>query len=109
MNSGRNQNKPTSPRRERAIAVQYHDLNELPAVTATGVGEIAKKIIALAKEHNIPIEQNDSLAEMLSAVQVGDSITPQSFKLVAEIIAFLYHLDKEWRETHSFLDAVTES
>lgn len=91
-------------KRERAVALQYKALDELPVVSASGVGEIARRIIELAKSHDIPIEQNQELAGMLTKLEVGDSITPETYKLVAEVVAFLYFIDKKWREKHPFLD-----
>ncbi|NLF25198.1 MAG: hypothetical protein GX589_06005 [Deltaproteobacteria bacterium] len=92
--------------REKAVALQYRDLESLPSICAAGTGEWARKIMALAKEHDIRIEQNPELTEMLAGLRVGDSVNPQSFSLVAELICFLYHVDQEWRAQHSFLDKV---
>ena len=93
-------------RRERAIALQYSSTKELPRILASGSGEIAKKIVALAEKHNIPITEDDSLAEMLSKLDIGSDVSSESFRLVAEVLAFLYHTDKEWREEHPHLAEV---
>jgi len=101
--------RPTTKRvREKAVALQYSDLKELPKITATGVGEIAKRIVALAKEHNVPVQEDNTLAEMLSALDAGDYISPESYRLVAEVISFLYHADREWRDEHSFVAPVMD-
>ncbi len=91
---------------KKAVALQYGDLDRLPAVVAGGCGEMAKRIIALAQEHGIPVTSNAPLAAMLSALKCGDEIPAESFALVAEVISFLYHVDKEWREEHGFLSEV---
>jgi len=96
------------PEREKAIALQYADLDQLPTISASGIGEIAKKILSLASKHDIPIESNKELADMLSKLRIGDSISSESYKLVAEVIAFLYHIDRKWREEHRFLDVVAD-
>ena len=93
-------------RREKAVALQYDDLSDLPHVTAAGCGQIAKRIIALAEEHGVPIQRNDTLAELLRRANLGDAISPESYTLVAEVISFLYHADEEWRRQHSFLAPV---
>lgn len=90
--------------REKAVALQYDDPNDLPRVTASGCGEIAKRIIAIAEEHGVPIQRSDALAELLSTVRHGDEIPPESYALAAEVISFLYHVDKAWRESHQFLE-----
>lgn len=96
------------PKRQRAIALQYHDPKELPRILATGAGEIAKKIVELAESNGVPIQADDSLTDVLSKLEVGSAISPQSYKLVAEVLAFLYHTDKEWREKHAHLKDVME-
>lgn len=95
-----------NPSSDRAIALHYKDAGELPKVTATGFGEIAKKIVELANQHNIPVQENAALANMLSKARPGQGISTASFSLVAQVISFLYHTDKEWSDTHEFLDPI---
>lgn len=92
--------------KDRAAALQYADPRELPRVLAGGSGEIARQIVALAEQHGIPVQQNSELAEMLSRVGEGQQISPESYRLVAEVISFLYHTDKEWQQSHSQLEPV---
>ena len=59
---------------------------------ASGAGEIANKIISLAKEHDIPIKEDPDLIEILSKVEVDQEIPPNLYKAVAEIFSFLYKI-----------------
>ena len=61
---------------------------------------MARKILELAKEHDIPVHEDSVLSDMLSAVQAGEQISPDTFRLVAEVLCFLYAADKQWREEH---------
>lgn len=74
-----------------AVALQY-DGTGAPKVTATGKGVIADKIIALAKEHDIPLYEEPELVKLLSAVELGSEIPENLYIAVAEIIAFAYQL-----------------
>lgn len=94
--------------REKAIALQYQDIDELPKVIASGVGEVARQIMQMAEEFGVPIQQDDVLAEMLSKLNVGCAISPESYRLVAEVICFLYQTDKEWQKEHPELSQVLE-
>ncbi|MCO6431849.1 MAG: EscU/YscU/HrcU family type III secretion system export apparatus switch protein [Deltaproteobacteria bacterium] len=94
---------------KRAIALHYKDATELPKVLASGVDEIALRIIQLAEEHDVPVHQDKMLSELLAKVNQGAPISPESYRLVAEVISFLYHMNKEWREKHPNLSAVLES
>ena len=78
-----------------AIALGY-DIEEdmVPKILASGGAEIAKKIIAIAKEHNIPIHHDAQLTEILSALNVGDTIPIEAYMVISEILSYIYKLKK---------------
>lgn len=84
-------------KRQHAVAIQYQDGDRTPHVVATGAGFIAQRIIELAKENNVPVHEDDSLVEILSRLDVGYDIPPETYRVVAEILAFLYRTDEAWR------------
>lgn len=92
----------------KAVALQYDDPSELPRILASGVNELADSIIALAKKNKIPIHQDVTLANLLAQTSPGDTITKKSFRLVAEVITFLYHSDQEWKQAHTKLKPLLE-
>jgi flagellar biosynthesis protein len=61
-------------------------------VTAKGRGEVAERILTLAREHGIPIREDPNLAVLLSTVELGDEVPPALYRAVAEVIAFAYRL-----------------
>ncbi len=71
-----------------AIALEY-DAGGTPRVSAKGEGEMAEKILAIARENNIPIEDNPLLAEALSQIELDEEIPPELYVAVAEIISFI--------------------
>ena len=77
-----------------AVALKY-DGTSAPRVTAHGEGAIAKQIIAKAKEHGIPLEQNEELTALLSKVRINEEIPKELYSAVAQIIAFLYYVDEK--------------
>lgn len=93
-------------RKERAVALQYQGLDQVPTVLAAGRGAAARAITALARQHGIPVQQNETLAELLGNLPSGEPISPESFRLVAELLCFLYSTDERWRSQHDFLDPV---
>jgi flagellar biosynthesis protein len=74
-----------------AVALQY-DGKQAPRVTASGQDDIAEQIIRLAKEHGIPMQENEPLATLLSRVEPGEQIPEALYLAVAQVIAFAYHL-----------------
>lgn len=77
-----------------AVALRY-DGTSVPRVTAQGEGVIAKQIIATAKEHGIPLEQNEELTTLLSGVRINEEIPKSLYVAVAQILAFLYYVDEK--------------
>jgi len=65
-------------------------------VTAKGKGFIAEKIIALAKENNIPIKEDPDLVHLLSQVDLNREIPASLYKVVAELLSFVYKLNDEY-------------
>lgn len=86
-----------------AAAVQYQDKEQLPRVLAGGAGSLAHEIVSVAQSHGIPVQKDETLALVLSQLKPGELIPPETYRLVAELVTFLYESDKEWREKHQFL------
>ena len=82
-------NKNSDQQQELAIAL-YYDEKNAPRVTAKGEGEIARQILAIAEEHNIPLEDDPELAALLAQIPLGDEIPDALYHAVAEVIAFAY-------------------
>ena len=77
--------------KKKAVALRYNQKKEsAPKLIAKGEANTAKKIIELAKEHDIPIQEDEDLVELLSAVELDAEIPPQMYKAVAEVFRFIY-------------------
>ena len=79
-----------------AVALKY-DVAEMdaPIVVAKGARLLADKIKKLAQEAGIPIVENKPLARALyRAVEVGDPISEDLFRAVAEVLSFVYSIDR---------------
>ena len=74
-----------------AVALQY-DGKRAPRVTAKGRDQLAEQIIQLARQHGVPLQENEPLASMLSKVELGEEIPETLYLAVAQVIAFAYHL-----------------
>ncbi len=74
-----------------AVALQY-DGERAPRVTAKGRDTVAGQIIELARQHGVPMQENEPLAAVLSRVELGDEIPEALYLAVAQVIAFAYHL-----------------
>ena len=79
---------------KQAIALAYNPDEDAPKVIATGKGELAERIIEKAKEATVPVHRDDSLADTLSRLEIGDMIPPELYEVVAEILVFVDAMDK---------------
>lgn len=79
-----------------AIAVKYdQNTMDAPKVVAKGQRLIAEKIRSLAKEHNVPIVEDKILAQSLfKTVDVDEEIPFSLYKAVAEILAYVYQINR---------------
>lgn len=76
---------------QKAVALSY-DGEGAPKVSAKGFGNLAEDIIALAQEHDIPINENSELVNVLAQLQVGEEVPHELYVAIAEVIAFAYFL-----------------
>ncbi len=81
-------------KRRKAAALKYEQTYDAPIITAAGVGFVADKIIESAKENDVPIVENEELADLLNNVDVNSAIPVELYEAVAEVIAFVIDLDK---------------
>ena len=89
----------SAPAADQAVAIQwYPKRDDLPKLTAKGEGELADEILRLAREHNIPIREDRDLVQVLSLLDVGQSIPAEVHTAVAEILAFIYWTNQQYCE-----------
>ena len=75
----------------QAIALTY-DGQQAPTLSAKGDDALAEAILALAREHEVPIYENAELVKLLARMELGDSIPQELYLTIAEIIAFAWNL-----------------
>lgn len=81
--------------RKIAVALKYDKNYNAPTVVAKGMGFIAEKILEKGKEKNVNIHKDEKLARQLIDVNIGQEIPEKFYTAVAEILAFVFELDKE--------------
>ncbi|HCR16315.1 MAG TPA: hypothetical protein DIU35_02435 [Candidatus Latescibacteria bacterium] len=90
-----------SPRRT-ATALGYDpEEDSAPKLLAKGRGELADRIIALAKKHNIPIREDRDLVALLSQLNLNQEIPPELYFTVAEILTFIYKANDQWKNSRN--------
>ena len=89
------------PANERQAVALAYDGKSAPTVTAEGSGELAEQIIAIAREHGIPLFENPQLLTLLQQVGLGEEIPETLYLCIAQVIAFAYRIQgkfpADWR------------
>ncbi len=84
---------------ERAIALKYEkEKARAPKIVAKGKGDIARKIKKIANENNVPLYQDKDLSQLLEALDIDREIPENLYKAVAEVLAFVYKLNKNFNK-----------
>lgn len=80
-----------------AVALKYEEEGPAtPIVIAAGRGEIAEKIVQIARREKVPLHQDESLVQVLAELEIGTQIPPELYQAVAQIIAFVWRIDKKY-------------
>ncbi|MBO8158638.1 EscU/YscU/HrcU family type III secretion system export apparatus switch protein [Thermosyntropha sp.] len=84
-------------KRKKAVALRYDEEKDAaPRVVAKGRGIIADKIKAVAEEYGVAVHRDEGLADYLMALDLYEEIPPELYPVIAEILAFIYRMDKKY-------------
>jgi flagellar biosynthesis protein len=77
---------------KKAAAVTYiHDL-PAPLVVAKGRGQLAERIVEIARENGVTIVVDGELADRLIEIDAGDFIPEELYAAIAEVLVFAMRL-----------------
>ena len=80
-------------KRRHAAALRYDsERGGALQVVAAGSGVVAERIIALAREHGVPIHDDAGLAEALARLQLEAQVPEELWKAVAEALVWASRL-----------------
>ena len=86
---------PNGDGRALAVALAYAPGDAAPKVIAKGRGLIADEIIARAHQHDIYVHESAELVSLLMQVDLDAHIPPQLYVAVAELLAWLYRVERQ--------------
>ncbi|KYD09166.1 hypothetical protein B4102_2693 [Heyndrickxia sporothermodurans] len=79
-----------------AAVIRYDETQPGPTVVAHGTGNVAEKIIELAKKHGVQMQEDAGLLQQLIDVDLGDNIPPQLYSVIAEILILIEEMEKNY-------------
>ncbi len=94
--------------RQTSVALRYDRRLPAPLVVARGKGDLADRLVSLAREHGVPIVESQGLAESLYVTDPGELVPERFYQAVAEILGFVWRSStaptgedkKVWDENH---------
>ena len=84
---------PLDKRRQSAVALAYGGDAGAPKVVAKGAGMVAEQIIARAKDAGVFVHESKELVQLLMGVDLDREIPPGLYRAIAELLAWLYHIE----------------
>ena len=76
---------------KKAVALKYDDTQSAaPVIVASGMGYLAEKIVETALENQIPVYEDNSLATVLTQLNLGSEIPQELYQAIVEI--YMYFL-----------------
>ncbi len=72
--------------RQKAVALKYNpEKNGAPVIVASGMGYMAEKITETALEAGVPVYEDDSLATLLTQLQLGAEIPKELYQAILDM------------------------
>ncbi|MBN3729308.1 EscU/YscU/HrcU family type III secretion system export apparatus switch protein [Burkholderia sp. Ac-20379] len=86
----------SADRRKGAAALVYdpNGGDSAPRVVAKGYGLVAEMIVARAREAGLYVHTAPEMVSLLMQVDLDDRIPPALYQAVAELLAWLYSLER---------------
>jgi flagellar biosynthesis protein len=95
--------------RPSAVALAYNAGDAAPRVVAKGRGLIADEIVSRARQTGVFVHESPEMVALLMQVDLDARIPTQLYVAVAELLAWIYQLEREVSApTQPAADASTE-
>ncbi len=76
----------------KAVALKYPEWADAPFISASAKGYVAEQMLKVAEENDVPVVQNENMADVLSLQNIGQYIPEETYAAVAAIFVFISKL-----------------
>lgn len=74
---------------KKAAALRYDENKDVaPVIVASGLGYMAEKIVEVANENGVPVYEDNSLATVLTQLDLGTAIPEELYQAIVDIYAY---------------------
>ncbi len=67
-----------------------------PKVTAAGGGDVAERILRLARQEGIPLREDPDLVAALAHLDLDELVPPELYRVIAEVLAWAYRMNARY-------------
>lgn len=74
---------------KKAVALRYDENKDVaPVIVASGLGYLAEKIVEIANENGVPVYEDNSLATVLTQLDLGTAIPEELYQAIVDIYTY---------------------
>ena len=74
---------------KKAVALRYDENKDMaPVIVASGLGYMAEKIVETANQNGVPVYEDNSLATVLTQLELGTPIPEELYQTIVDIYAY---------------------
>lgn len=96
---------------KKAVALRYDENKDAaPVIVASGLGYMAERIVEMANENGVPVYEDNSLATVLTQLDLGTPIPEELYQAIVDIYAyFLKYTPQHTMEEKEAMEAAGNS
>lgn len=84
---------------KKAVALRYDENKDMaPIIVASGLGYMAEKIVETANQNGVPVYEDNSLATVLTQLELGTPIPEELYQAIVDIYAYFLKYTPHKRE-----------
>ena len=81
---------------KKAVALRYDENKDMaPVIVASGLGYMAERIVEMANENGVPVYEDNSLATVLTQLDLGTAIPEELYQAIVDIYAYFLKYNPE--------------
>ncbi|MCI8886200.1 MAG: hypothetical protein HFG87_09515 [Dorea sp.] len=81
---------------KKAVALRYDENKDVaPVIVASGLGYMAERIVEMANENGVPVYEDNSLATVLTQLDLGTAIPEELYQAIVDIYAYFLRYNPE--------------
>ena len=74
----------------KAVAITYNDTLPAPFISAKGRGNLADRMLQIAREHGVEVITASELSEALFEIEAGTFIPEEMYEIIAALLAYVF-------------------